>query len=133
MLSRVSLPEAQAVSLVAYLLIFLCAPSVVTASTLVLLTKSTDVKLPTWSIAILAFASIPVYIAARIRYRSWSIERRAARLGAVLPSRMKGEKIGNVDIITKLAVINGFDKVDLVGMGLCKFVQPVAPKLERQG
>ena len=107
MLSGVSLPEAQVVSLVAYLLIRLSTPPAASATILVLLTRFTNVKLPTWYIVLLSIASLPACLMVRVLYVSWHIERKAARLGATLPPRLKGLKFGNIDILATLS--KGFE------------------------
>lgn len=103
----VSLPEAQAVSLVVLQLIRFLFPLVVTSAGLVLLGRLTDLELPTWAIATLACASIPAYTTAHVLMSAWRIERKAARLGAVVPPRLKGKKFGHIDLLFKLS--KGFE------------------------
>ncbi|KAI0779781.1 cytochrome P450 monooxygenase pc-2 [Fomes fomentarius] len=58
-----------------------------------------DAKLSTFWIALAAVLSIPAVYVGRILYRDWSVEQRAARVGAVLPPRWDGKSFGNVDIL----------------------------------
>ncbi|KAI1789057.1 cytochrome P450 [Ganoderma leucocontextum] len=62
--------------------------------------RSRDViPIPTFLVALTTVLSIPLLHVARIVYRKWSIKRRAARMGAVLPPRWDGESFGNMDLI----------------------------------
>ncbi|KIP10692.1 hypothetical protein PHLGIDRAFT_100824 [Phlebiopsis gigantea 11061_1 CR5-6] len=96
------LPESQAVLLVVSQLGRLVRPSLLTAALLLLLRRYTAVHPPTWAVPGLALAVLPVYYAVRIRFASWHIQRRAARLGAALPPRLEGRKFGNWDILQSL-------------------------------
>ncbi|TBU49014.1 cytochrome P450 monooxygenase pc-2 [Dichomitus squalens] len=58
-----------------------------------------NVKIPTTLVVLAALVSIPAVYAARIIYRSWSIKRRAARMGAVLPPVWKGKSFGSLDVL----------------------------------
>lgn len=58
-----------------------------------------DVDIPILFVMLVAIASIPAAYAARIAYVNWSIPRRAAKMGAVLPPRWDGKSFGNVDIL----------------------------------
>ena len=101
--AAMSFPEAQALLLVVSQLARLVRPSVLTTAFLLLLRGYTTVHPPTWSIAVLAIGVLPFYYAARTRLATWHIERRAARLGAVLPPRLEGSKFGNLDILKVLS------------------------------
>ena len=96
-------PESQVLLLVVSQLARLARPSVLTTAFLLLLRRYTTVHPPTWSIPVLAIGVLPVYYAARIRLATWRIERKAARLGAVLPPRLEGSKIGNLDVLKVLS------------------------------
>ena len=54
--------------------------------------------IPSLFIGLIAFLSIPLWYAVRIVYKKWSIKRRAARMGAVLPPSWEGESFGNMDL-----------------------------------
>ncbi len=54
--------------------------------------------IPAILVGLTSIMSIPLWYAVRIVYRKWSIKRRAARMGAVLPPRWEGESFGNMDI-----------------------------------
>lgn len=58
-------------------------------------------ELATAWVALAAIASVPAAHAARIMYWSWSVKRRAARMGAVLPPSWEGTSIGNMDILKR--------------------------------
>ena len=58
-----------------------------------------DIKIPTFLVVLIALLSIPAFHAARIVHRSWSIKRRAACMGAVLPPVWEGKSFGNLDIL----------------------------------
>ncbi|KAM5531928.1 hypothetical protein V8D89_014398 [Ganoderma adspersum] len=54
--------------------------------------------IPAVLVGLIAVLSIPLWYAVRIVYRKWSIKRRAARMGAVLPPSWEGESFGNMDL-----------------------------------
>ncbi|KAI0751542.1 cytochrome P450 monooxygenase pc-2 [Daedaleopsis nitida] len=81
------------------------------------------VELGTIWLVLVAVLSVPAAYATRIFYREWSVKRRAARMGAVLPPSWDGKGIGNMDIL-KMSIEmfyrgypgEGFwDKVDELG------------------
>ena len=43
--------------------------------------------------------SVPAALAVSVAYRGWTRRRGAARLGAVLPPRWDGKRIGNIDLL----------------------------------
>ena len=51
-------------------------------------------------VVLAAVVSIPTAYAGRIMFSRWSVKRRAARMGAVLPPKREGKSLGNVDILT---------------------------------
>lgn len=54
--------------------------------------------IPAVLVGLTAVLSIPLWYAVRIVHRKWSIKRRAARMGAVLPPSWEGESFGNMDL-----------------------------------
>ncbi len=57
------------------------------------------VHIPTFLVALTSVLSIPLLRVVRVVYGRWSIKRRAARMGAVLPPSWDGEKFGNMDLV----------------------------------
>ncbi|OSX56951.1 hypothetical protein POSPLADRAFT_1067971 [Postia placenta MAD-698-R-SB12] len=64
--------------------------------------RHTDVALPTWPVTLLTVASTPLTILVRVWYRQWKYQRAAARLGAIMPPRWVGKKLGNLDILKEM-------------------------------
>ena len=58
-----------------------------------------DAPLALGWVALVAALSVPAVYAGRIVYRDWSVKRRAARMGAVLPPSWEGKAFGNTDIL----------------------------------
>ncbi|KAI9001368.1 cytochrome P450 monooxygenase pc-3 [Trametes punicea] len=58
-----------------------------------------NLKLSTLTIAALAILSVPTGYALRIVVREWDIQRKAKRLGAVLPPHWHGRALGNLDLL----------------------------------
>ncbi len=56
-------------------------------------------ELPTGWVAFAAVLSILAAYAMRIIYSDWSVKRRAAQMGAVLPRRWEGKAFGSVDLL----------------------------------
>ncbi|KAI0751543.1 cytochrome P450 monooxygenase pc-2 [Daedaleopsis nitida] len=63
------------------------------------LASQRGVDLVTIWVALAALLSVPAAYAARIVYWRWSVKRKAARAGAVLPPSWEGTSFGNMDIL----------------------------------
>ena len=61
--------------------------------------QAAGLALPTLVVVVLALASIPAAYAANIVYTLKSIEKRAARAGAVLLPRWEGKRFGSLDLL----------------------------------
>ncbi|KAM5534915.1 hypothetical protein V8D89_011470 [Ganoderma adspersum] len=57
------------------------------------------IYIPTFLVAFISVLSIPLVRVVHVLSRRWSIRRRAARMGAVLPPSWDGEKFGNLDLV----------------------------------
>lgn len=57
------------------------------------------IHVPAFLVALTSVLSIPLVRVVRVLSRRWSIRRRAARMGAVLPPSWDGEKFGNLDLV----------------------------------
>lgn len=83
------------------LLILCFAPAcVVTAASL--LWRTTLLTIPTSLVIFLAVISTPLAISVRVSYRQWKYQRAAARLGAILPPRWAGKRLGNLDLTKQM-------------------------------
>ena len=77
-------------------------PAVSLTGILLGLRRYASVPLPTKAVAVLAVACIVPYHIAKARFTLWRNERKAAKLGAVLPPRYPGKSIGNKDVLDLL-------------------------------
>ncbi|KAJ3013411.1 hypothetical protein NUW54_g1605 [Trametes sanguinea] len=59
-----------------------------------------DVEVSNTLIIVATLLSVPAEYASRILFHSWSVRRRAASLGAILPPRWDGRSVGNFDLLT---------------------------------
>lgn len=80
------------------LLIVFAPPFGVYAISRVAAAVSHDV-LPSWAWVLAAVLSGPLILTVRVQWKYHSFQRRAARLGAILPPEMKGHSFGNLDLL----------------------------------
>lgn len=60
----------------------------------------------TWLFVLLQAASVPIFAAVSTWYGLWSIDRRAARSGGVLPPRYVGHGIGDIGTLKEFMEIH---------------------------
>ena len=63
-------------------------------------------QVQTWLLILLQVASLPAFTAVLLWYRLWSIDRRAARSGGVLPPRYVGHGIGDLGTLNEFLEIH---------------------------
>lgn len=56
-------------------------------------------SIPTWLTTLCALSSLPVAFSIRVRYATFKNRRDATALGAVLPYRLQGRWLGNIDFM----------------------------------
>nr|BAL05110.1 cytochrome P450 [Phanerodontia chrysosporium] len=100
--SSIDFPDRLVLRVIAYELVFLFYPTVPAAAGLVLLRRLTDIWLPTWAIVLLSVCSLPVVHGLSIWRNNWRAARKAARMGAVLPPRLKGRWPSSIDLLMRL-------------------------------
>ena len=80
--------------------------------------------LPTWAWILAAVLSGPLLLYGRIWWKYHSFQRGAARLGAILPPEMKGQWLGNWDLLD--GILKAFDTGYPCECRLLLFVQFMA-------
>lgn len=105
-------------------LAYLFYPSVLTSSILIALRRHASfdlaARLPTWAVILSGLISIPIFFIGKAKIGEIVVRRKAAAVGAQLPPRWEGQKIGNTDLLAtmKNASLNGF--LSMCGMYCCR-------------
>ncbi|PSR74971.1 hypothetical protein PHLCEN_2v9385 [Hermanssonia centrifuga] len=81
-------------------------PTILVIASFSFLRRLLNVVVPTWIVVIAVLISMPSFMITRAQIFHWLNARRAARLGAVLPPRWNGKRIGNLDVLEVLRKIN---------------------------
>ncbi len=81
-------------------------PTILVIASFSFLRRLLNVVVPTWIVVIAVLISMPSFTITRAQIVHWLNARRAARLGAVLPPRWNGKRIGNLDVLEVLRKIN---------------------------
>ncbi|KAK7695751.1 hypothetical protein QCA50_000388 [Cerrena zonata] len=82
----------------------------------------------TWLLVLTQVASIPVFAAARTWFQLWTIDRRAARSGGVLPPRYVGHGIGDIGTLKDFMEIHW--KTGYLGDGLSDVLTTHGPTFD---
>ena len=104
----------QALSLASQQLAFFIYPSVLTSSILFALRRNASIPLasylPTWAVVLSGLLSIPAFHIGRAKINDIVTARKAAKIGAQLPPRWKGTRIGSIDLLARMieSATNGF-------------------------